>query len=147
MLNPYSLSSTQVWLDKFNFIYLVLIATPVAYGSSQARGRIPAAAATYTTAVSTPDPLTHNTGWGSILCLHNNRNCCSQILNPLHHSGNSSILKQNDFTINILEKLIRDWILKKTKVQFKTSWFLSREELYHQSWQSHSKIIAYLFTE
>ena len=55
--------------------FFLFMATPVAYGSSQARGRIGATAEAYTTATATPDL--------SIICdLH-----CSleqgQILNPL----------------------------------------------------------------
>ena len=38
------------------FIYLFIMAAPVAYGNSQAWGQIAAAAVTYTTAMATPDP-------------------------------------------------------------------------------------------
>ena len=38
------------------FLLLLLTTAPVAYGSSQARGQIGAAAAAYATATGTPDP-------------------------------------------------------------------------------------------
>ena len=43
----------------------------------------------YTTAAAIPDPLTHSPSWGLNQCLHSDLNCCSQILNPLCHSGYS----------------------------------------------------------
>ena len=46
------------------FIYLFLMAATVAYGSSQARDWIQAAAVTYATAVATPNPLIYCTGLG-----------------------------------------------------------------------------------
>ena len=39
------------------FLFFIFTATPVAYGSSQARGRIGAAAAAYTIVTATPDEL------------------------------------------------------------------------------------------
>ena len=41
------------------FLFVCFMATPVAYGSSQARDCIPATAETYAVAVATLDPLTH----------------------------------------------------------------------------------------
>ena len=48
-----------LFLSLFYFIYFILFlggAAPAAYGSSQARGRIRATAADYTTATVTQDP-------------------------------------------------------------------------------------------
>ena len=45
------------WEEGLNFIYLfIFMAAPAAYGSSQAGDWIWAVAATYLTAVATPDP-------------------------------------------------------------------------------------------
>ena len=38
------------------FFFFLFLATPMVYGSSQARDRIQATALTYTTAAATPDP-------------------------------------------------------------------------------------------
>ena len=67
------------------------VATPTAYGSLQARDRIQATAATYTTATATLDPLTHCSR-GSNTHLQSHPSHCSQILNPMHHGGNSYII-------------------------------------------------------
>ena len=40
------------------------MAAPTAYGGSQARDRIRATAAAYTTAAAMPDPLAHRAGLG-----------------------------------------------------------------------------------
>ena len=49
-----------------------------------------ATSATYITAVATPDPLTHCMGKGIKPAPLQQPSCCSQVLNPLHHSRNSS---------------------------------------------------------
>ena len=61
------------------------------HGSSQARDRIWATAGTYATAAATPHPLTHCTRPGIKLCLLRDPSHYSLILNPLSHSGNSSL--------------------------------------------------------
>ena len=66
-----------------------LMAKPVAYGSSWARDWIWAMDATYTTAVTTEDPLTHCASQGSYLGLCSDLNHWSWILNPLCLSRNS----------------------------------------------------------
>ena len=69
--------------------FFFLMATPTAYGSVQARDQIWATAVTYTAASGMPDPLIHCPGQRLNPHLHNNLSCCSGILNPQHHSGNS----------------------------------------------------------
>ena len=61
------------------FFFFLFMATPVAYGSSQARGQIRAAAEVYITAMPTLDP--------SCICslLHSLWQC--QILKPLSDVG------------------------------------------------------------
>ena len=49
---------TDMKTTLFCFVFF-LMATPMTYGSSQAREFIKATAATYSTAAATPDPLTH----------------------------------------------------------------------------------------
>ena len=64
------------------------MATPAAYGISQARDWIQAVAVvavTYAAALAMSDPLTYCTN----PCLRIHLSGCSQILNPLHHSRNS----------------------------------------------------------
>ena len=46
----------------------------------------------YATALATPNPFTLEPGQGLNLCLCRDMSCCSWILNPRHHSGNSSNL-------------------------------------------------------
>jgi len=47
--------------ELFSFIFILLFyGSPASHGSSWARDRIQAVAATYATAVKTPDPLTHH---------------------------------------------------------------------------------------
>ena len=66
------------------------MATPTAYGGCCAGDWIWDTSTTYATAETTLDPLTHCAGLGSDLCLHSNPSHCSWILNPLHHSRNST---------------------------------------------------------
>ena len=67
----------------FFFFFFFLMTAFKPYGSSQARDWIWAVAATHL------DPLTYCTELGIKLHLHSDLGCYSQILNPLHHSGNS----------------------------------------------------------
>ena len=72
----------------FVCLFFVFMATPVAYGSSQARERIQVAAAHLHHSCS---KASFNTapGWGLNLHLHSPPSHCSWILNPLCHSRNS----------------------------------------------------------
>ena len=65
------------------------MATPAAYGGSQAKDYSRTTAATY--ALATWDPLTRYTSLGLNLHLHGDASPSSQILNPLHHSRNSLV--------------------------------------------------------
>ena len=79
-----------IYLFIHSFIYLfIFMATPMAYESSQVRDWIWATAVTYATAAAMPDPLTYCTRPGIEPHLHSSLRCCSQILNPPCHSGNS----------------------------------------------------------
>ena len=78
-----------VFFWRAEAFFFFLMSALVAYGSSWARDQIWVTALTYAAAQATLDPLAHCTGQGSnpLLCSH--PRCCSQILNPLCHSGNS----------------------------------------------------------
>ena len=52
------------YLFIYLFIYLFFTAAPAAYGGSQVRGQIGAAAAAYATATATPDPEPAEGGQG-----------------------------------------------------------------------------------
>ena len=67
----------------FFFFFFFNMAALLAYGSSQARDGIQAAAVTYTTAAAMSDTLTHCARPGI------KPECC--LLNPLHHSRNSLV--------------------------------------------------------
>ena len=64
--------------------FFFLMATPKAYGSSWAKDQI--RPQLWQCQILQPSVL----GWGSNLHLCSNLSCCSQILNPLHHGGNST---------------------------------------------------------
>ena len=64
-------------------------ATPMAYGNSQARGRIGAVGAACATVVTTWDPLPTEQGQGLNLCLHG---YCLGLLPLSHDDGNSLIV-------------------------------------------------------
>ena len=61
---PDILRSINTNPSQIFFLFFFLMATPIVYGSSLLRDRIGATTVTYTTAVATPDPLTHCTGPG-----------------------------------------------------------------------------------
>ena len=71
------------------FAFLFLMAAPTAYGSSPARDRIQAEAATYPCCSSTGS--FNSPGWAGDRnpCLCSNLSHCSWILNSLHHSLSS----------------------------------------------------------
>ena len=68
-------------MERWKWFFFFLMAAPVAYGSSQARGWIWAAAASCAIAVATWDSLTHCTGLELNLHLCSDLRCCSHILN------------------------------------------------------------------
>ena len=74
--NNLSCFNSVAWFLPTFFFFLT--ATPVAYGISQSRGRIGAAAVPYATATATPDP--------SWICDLHCRSWQHQILNPLVES-------------------------------------------------------------
>ena len=84
---------TIQWGKEESFFFFFLIfsfsAAPAAHGISWARDRIQAAAATYTTAAATLDPLSHCTGLG-IKPAPPQRQC--RILNVVYHRRNSGSL-------------------------------------------------------
>ena len=89
-LNKNSMNRKHCAIVYFHFfIFYFLRSTPMAYGTFWARDWIWAAAVIYSTAVTTPDSLTHCTGPGSNPCLCSSLSHCSWILDPLHHSRNS----------------------------------------------------------
>ena len=65
------------------FVFCPFRAAPVAYGSSQARGRIGAVAPAYTTATATPDP--------SCVCNLHHSSQQRQILNPLSEGRDQTL--------------------------------------------------------
>ena len=65
------------------------MATPATYGVPPARDLIQATVVTQATATTMPDPLTHSASLGPNSHLHSDSGCCGQILNPLHHGGNT----------------------------------------------------------
>ena len=77
--------------SAFGLMDFFLMASPVAYGSSPAKERIRAAAATYPVDAATLDPLTHCTELGIKPTLCSDSSRCGWILNPLCHSRNSQI--------------------------------------------------------
>ena len=81
------------YIRVFFFSFLLFTATPVAYGSSQARGQIRAAAATYATTCGKCqilNPLSEARDKNPILT----ETC--RVLNLLSHSGNSYIMLLTD---------------------------------------------------
>ena len=83
----YPVSTSAGWPTATSSFFFFLMATPLTYGSSWSWDWI---WAIYVTAAAILDPLTHGACWGSNPCLHSNQSCCSEILNPLHHSRHSS---------------------------------------------------------
>ena len=84
------------------------MAAHMAYGSSGARDWFWVTAVTCTTAVATPDPLTHCTGPGIKVAPPYNLSSCIWVLNPLCHSGYSHPLIVYIFYCNTLQ-LGRNW--------------------------------------
>ena len=81
------------------FILLLFRAAPMAFRSSQARGRIEAAAEAYTTATAMPYPshiCTYTTPRGNWTCI---LMVTSWVLNPLSHNGNFFVCF---FTISLI---------------------------------------------
>ena len=78
----HDIESSNIFESQFYFILFFYVCTQ-AYGSSQATDCIRATAAIWGNARS------FNLLQGSNLHLCSNQSCYSQILNPLHHSGNT----------------------------------------------------------
>ena len=83
------------WEDNKVWVYLsftisYFVASPTAHESSWPRDPMWATATTHAIAVAKPDPLTHHTRPGLNLYHHINLCFCSQVLEPLRYSRDSS---------------------------------------------------------
>ena len=101
----------KLFPTRKSFVFVFLMAALVAYGNFQARNQIPATAGTYTAATAMLDSLAHCAWLGLNPYLLSDPTHCSQILNPLRHSRNSS---EFTFIVIFLSSILPPFTYEKT---------------------------------